>query len=317
MKILKRTIILFSLLIFLFSTSVFSAQSVILKSGKTLKGTVTGQNEKGLTIKLTDGTTTTIEKSKILKVVYKDISADEEKKIRAEEEKKLAAKEEADRKKREEAERKKQEAEAKKQAEEEAKRLAEEKKKEDDRKKEIASRPQVDKGDRDRWDIVWRSAVLPSWGMFHADRDTIGYVYSGLFWGTLIYSFQLRSQATNAKAAYDEATLFYQVGRPDPTSFVTSTGVDTTGFLVTDTIFSQYVSDSKSQFRAKTNQYNASLGVVGLIYIVQLVHSYYVGVDWEEGNGLASGGGFDMNSFWEANGVGIELRSQFGYSWRF
>ncbi|MCC5813447.1 MAG: hypothetical protein JJT78_01710 [Leptospira sp.] len=304
---MRLSIILLTLFM---ASSVFSAQSVILKSGKTIKGQVIGQNESGLTVKQTDGTTTTIPKKQILKVVYKDVTADEEKKIRAEEEKKLAVKEAAEKKKREEAEKKKQ-------AEEEAKRLAEEKKREKEKKDTSTADESIAIGDRSRWDIVWRSAVLPSWGMFHAERNVTGSIYSGLFWGTLLYSFQLRNEATSAKSGYDQATLLYQATRPDLSSFIGPGGIDSTGFLIQDQVFSQYVGDAKSQFKAKTNQYNGALGLSALLYIIQLSHSYFVGVDWEEGLGDSARGGFDMNSFWESNGVGMELRSQFGYTWKF
>lgn len=87
-----KKIILFSFLI-LFSFPLLAVNTVILKNGKTIKGKVTDQNEKGLTVQTSEGTQT-FPKSQILKVVYKDVSAEEADKIRLAEEKKLREKEE-------------------------------------------------------------------------------------------------------------------------------------------------------------------------------------------------------------------------------
>lgn len=86
----KKTIsILSSILILLClnPNDIYSDQSVLLKTGRTIKGTILDQTEKILTIKLENGTTESIDKSTILKVVYIELTPDEERKIRFNEEK--------------------------------------------------------------------------------------------------------------------------------------------------------------------------------------------------------------------------------------
>lgn len=299
-------------------------QSVILKSGKTIKGQVVSQNVKELTVKQTDGTTKTVPKSQILKVVYKDVSEEEAKKIRLEEERKLRAKEEAARRKREEEIRRKQEEETKrlaaekKEKEEEARLERERLEKEQEESSSQDTENIAYDSERSRWDIVWRSSVLPGWGFYHADHTITASVYGGLFWGGLMYAVNLRGQVNSQKAAYDQASLFYQFGRPNPANFATQQGVNATGFLVQDTLLSEYVSSSKKDFRGATNQYNGALGFTALVYLIQLTHSYFVGVDWEENPSLSgSESGFLLESNWEASGIQWELRSEFGYIWKF
>lgn len=78
--------ILFLSLLILLSFPLLAVNTVILKNGKTLKGKVTDQNERGLTVQTTEGAQT-ITKSQILKVIYKDVSDQEAEKIRIAEEK--------------------------------------------------------------------------------------------------------------------------------------------------------------------------------------------------------------------------------------
>jgi hypothetical protein len=331
----KKTILYFlTIFLLILPSATFAAHSVILKSGKTIKGLVTGQNEKGLTIKLPDGTSQTIEKSRILKVVYKDVSEEEEKKIRLEEEKKLAEKT----RKEEELKKKKEEEEAKKLAAEEEKRLKEEEKKrlaeEEARKKaeqealnkeeqnrlawERAKIRSEKEGTRSVWDVMWRSALVPGWGLWYADRPISGSIYGGLFYSSLLYAVSLRGQVNSAKSAYDNNSLFYQVARPDPANFLTATGFNAGGYFVTDNIFKDFVGNSRDNYRAKVNQYNGALGVVALVYIVQLTHSFIAGSDWvvEEFYSPVADG-IQMESRWEATGVSWEMRSDVNYTWRF
>lgn len=341
MKSFLYNIILILIIVTLSPIGLSAAHSVILKTGTTIKGNVVGQNEKGLTIKGLDGTTQTIPKDKILKVVYKDVSADEEKKIRIEEERKIQAKkakEDAERQKKEEAEAKrlaekqqkedeakriKEEAEAKKLAEEERNKIS----KEDRAAAERAERIRIaherarTEGTRSAFSIVWRSAILPSWGLYHADRPISATIYTGLFWAPLLYAVRLKSEASSAKANYDTASAFYQVARPDPVNYLTPAGLDISGFYLLDTYTKDYVSSTKKVYKAKTAQYHGALGTAALVYIIQLTHSYFAGSNWVLEEFLEPDSvvqkGFEMDSRWEATGVSWELRSDIQYSWRF
>lgn len=266
------------ILIILIATPIYSEQTVILKKGGSIKGQITAQNEKGITIRKSDGSVETIEKSRILKVVYKDVTADEEKRIREEEERKLKAQEEAQRKKEELEEQKRLQEEAKKREEEERK-AKEAYSNLLDRKEKARQKARLE-GTRSEWDLVWRSAVLPSWGLFHGERTIAGSIYTGLFWGTLLFTYQTRNKALSAKADYDNSVLLYQVARPNPINFITASGVNITGYFTQDFILSNRVESSKNNYRRSINQYNASVGVLGLIYIIQIIHTYVSASEW-------------------------------------
>ncbi len=72
------------------------ANSVLLKSGETIKGNITSQDAGNIVVQESNGNSGTISKKKILKVVYKDVSEEALKEIRKEEERKLALKSEKD-----------------------------------------------------------------------------------------------------------------------------------------------------------------------------------------------------------------------------
>ncbi|WCL50537.1 LA_0442/LA_0875 N-terminal domain-containing protein [Leptospira sp. GIMC2001] len=306
----------FILLLTLIPVQLFAAHSVILKNGKTVKGLVVGQNENGLTVKLADGSTQNIAKTNILKVVYKDVSENEEKQIRVAEEKKLREKElkeEAARKKKEEEEAKKLAIEEKKRQEEQDK-LDKEKAKTD----ALAKDRVKSEGTRSKWSIVWRSAVLPSWGLYHAKRPVAGTIYTGLFYTSILFAMTARSKALDAKSEYDTATLIYQATRPSADQL--GANPDIGAYFIQDTFSSTYVNETKDKFKASVNQSNAAVGVVGLIYFIQLAHSYFAGVTWVEEEFMTHKplkSGWELNSTWEQTGLAREHRTDINYTWRF
>jgi len=302
---------------FLIVIELSALNSIILKLGKTIKGTVVNQNEKGLTVKLQDGSTQTIEKYKILKVVYKDVSAEEENKIRYAEEKKIAD----NKRKEDEIKRKKEEQEAKKQAEiDEKNRIATEKENESKKSREEELREKARReGTRSVTDVLWRSAVLPGWGFFHADRKVTGAVYSGLFTSSLLYALAIRGKVNTAKAEYEEASLFYQVGRPDPINFLTADGFNFGTYYLVDSYSTDYVKGKKNEFKSMSNKYNGALGLALIVYITQLTHTYFMGQDWVEEEFLTNGrSGLNIEYKWKSAGQNtFEFRSDMGYTWKF
>jgi hypothetical protein len=323
---MKQFISLLTIFFFLllFPIEVFASHSIILKSGQTIKGTVINQNEKGLTVKLGNGSSQTIEKNKILKVVYKDISEEEETKIRIEEDKKVAEKnriEEEKRKKLQESDDKKQAIQNEKnRIEDEKKKLADDKLKEEKFKKESELREKARReGSRKLSSVMWRSAILPGWGLFHANRPVAGTIYSSLFAGTVLYALTANSKVKSAKSKYEQDSLFYQVLRPDPINYLNSGGIDYGSYYVVDKVFSDNVAKSKNEFKSKANMYNGALGAAVLVYFIQLTHSYIAGKNWVEEEFLTQGkqSGFDLESRWETAGVSWEFRTDMGYTWRF
>ncbi|TGL88539.1 hypothetical protein EHQ68_07810 [Leptospira congkakensis] len=317
---MKKT--LFLSLLILLSFPLLAVNTVILKNGKTLKGKVTDQNERGLTVQTPEGPQT-ISKSQILKVVYKDVSEQEAEKIRIAEEKKLKAKEEKEKAKLEK-ERLLAEAKEQKRLEEEAKlaeqtRLLEEKTKETEAEKEaraeaewLATRklgpsPAVSQCGG-RLAILWRSAILPGWGQLCGGYYVSAGTFSTLFLGTLLYSLgPLRTEEKNAQSHYDKMVLLNQIGGPGtrfnaqnislPSEFIG-------GYLETS-ITEDLIAKSKNNAKEANTKHLAGLGTAGIIYITNLVHAYMIGRDrYPDRPSVTTGGkqireGLDWDTSWD------------------
>lgn len=315
----KIALILFLLTL---TSSLFPINTVILKNGKTIKGKVVDQNEKGLTVQTSEGNQT-ITKAQILKVIYKDLSDQEAEKIRIAEEKKLREKEEKEKAKLEK-ERLLAEAKEQKRLEEEAKlaekqRLEEEKLKETQLEKDakaeadwLATRqlgpsPAATKCGG-RLALVWRSAVLPGWGQYCGGQTTSAGVFGSLFLGTLLYSLgPLRTEERNAKSNYDTMVLLNQIGGPNTRLNAQNISVPIEfvfGFIETS-ITEDLIQKSKNEAKEANTKYLAGLGTAGIIYITNVIHAYMIGRDqYPEKPVVQSGGkqfkeGWDFESSWD------------------
>ncbi|XDD45594.1 cell envelope integrity protein TolA [Leptospira sp. WS39.C2] len=307
---------LFYAFILIFVFPIFAINTVILKNGKTIKGKVTDQNEKGLSVQTNEGSQT-IPKSQILKVIYKDVSEQEAEKIRIAEEKKIKDKEEKEKAKLEK-ERLIAEAKEQKRLEEENKlaekqRLEEEKNKESQADKEakaeaewLATRqlgpsPAATQCGG-RLAIIWRSAVLPGWGQYCGGQTTSAGTFSILFFGTLLYSLgPLRTEDKNAKSHYDTMVLLNQVGGPGtrfnaqnislPSEFIA-------GFVETS-ITEDFIVKSKNEAKEANIKYLAGLGTASIIYFSNLFHAYMIGKDRYPDRPIVQMGGKQIKEGWD------------------
>ncbi|WP_406600491.1 LA_0442/LA_0875 N-terminal domain-containing protein [Leptospira sanjuanensis] len=272
-----RSILIFSLF---FSMPLWSAQTILLKDGTSLKGEVTGQNEKAITVRTADGGVRTISKRSILKVIYKEVNEDEAKRIRQEEETKI---------------REAKSAEEKKRIEEEA---------------VVINPPVKTSGTRSRWSLVWRSAVLPGWGHYKAERKKTAIVYGALFWTGAVATGLAAKQIESKKAAYDEASLYGQAS----------------GNL----LFGEaYVGDKRAAYKKSIQDYQSVAAGTALIYLIQLTHAYFTGVEWEKEeiavtpDGLIRTKGLQLDSMREVNPLNAGSGNAFGwraearYNWFF
>jgi len=320
------------LLFFLFITTpiaLFAVNTVILKNGTNIKGLVSGQNDRGLTVKLANGTTQEIPKSQILKVIYKDLSEQEAQKVRVEEEKKLKAKEEAERKKAEAAEKLAKAQEEKRLAEEakKAEALAKQNESKDKTLKEKLAREEADKTKSDadwlvyreankgpsdatktcgsRMGILWRSAIIPGWGQWCGGYKISAGVIAASLAGATYYSQGVaKHDYLQSKQSYDNIVLFNQLAGPltrlTP-EFIFSTS-DLTSIFVENIFYNNIVADSKKSSQAANARYLGSLGGIGLIYISNLIHAYWIGREqYPERPSVSMGGkeikeGFDFET---------------------
>lgn len=256
-------------MILLCVTPVFSAQSILLKNGKVLKGSVIDQNESSITVRFSNGKTETLQKRSVLKVIYKDVSQREAEKIRKQE----LAKERAELQRKREAEQRekaRKEEEAKKQAEE--KRLAAE--------KERQSREQnqsIPENNVDGLQVLWRDAVLPGYGQWYAgyriqDWGWTHYIAPGLFWVSVLAGVEANNEYQTAKHSYQSKTkqtiALQEIG----------SAMNGGGIGLTEVLFLKSQRDTSfHKYKTASNSYNATLGAVGLMYVTQLAIGYFWG----------------------------------------
>lgn len=164
-----RFTIFFLLAMVLTPGLLFADQTILLRKGGKVIGNVVGQNEKTIVVQTESGKQN-INKRDILKIIYKDITREEENRIRKEEEKKV----------------------------QENPQVVEE-------PIQIIQPPNSTGPSRSRWSAVWRSAILPGWGQWYTDNKLEAKITGGAFLVSLGYAGYSRSEAESAKSKYDDA----------------------------------------------------------------------------------------------------------------
>ncbi|WP_061235029.1 LA_0442/LA_0875 N-terminal domain-containing protein [Leptospira weilii] len=275
----NKTVFQFRLIVILFmlpSFSLWSAETILLKDGASIKGKVTGQNEKIITIRMENGSVQTLSKNGVLKVIYKDVSEEEAKRIRKEEEAKIR----------------------------ESKSTGDKKK---IKKDTILSKSEIRNfRTRSRWDLIWRSAVLPGWGHYKINHKKIGIFYGALFWGGIVLTVLSTEEIERKKSEYKDAALIGQISE---------------NLLIREAI----LNGKRSEYKKSVDEYeNIVIGTV-LIYFIQLTHSYFTGVNWEKEKIVAPGGailpkGIQLDSMRETNFLNSKMtdwRAEVRYNWFF
>lgn len=262
---------LFAILFLTVSMSLF-AENILLKKGGTIQGKVVEQDQNKLKVKKPDGSIVTVQKSEILKVVYKDTltAAEEEKLRKAEEEKERVKreKEEAARLKKEAEDAKKAEKElatqkAKDDAEAEKKRLEAEKLAESERKNLTAL------------GATWRSAVLPGWGQWKQGRKIQAIVYPSLVALGLFFTYDKHRMYLNAKRDYNNLENPYS-----ETGLIRTAigGQNTQAFTPEQAVISSQLGPFKGQRESVERHYREMqyIGVATLlVYAWNVFDAYY------------------------------------------
>lgn len=170
----------------LLCASALQADTIYLKNGDTIHGSIIAQDQNSVKLKTSTGERT-YSKAVIRRISYDDKTADDNAdKERAEREKQI--KSEELRKEREELERRTKEIEEreKKAKAEEAKRI------------ETASRAGRSS--------IWRSLVFPGWGQHYRGDKTRGYIFMGGAAFTGLMLFKTRKQYIKARNEYNDAS---------------------------------------------------------------------------------------------------------------
>ena len=119
-------------------------------------------------------------------------------------------------------------------------------------------------------DIIRRNAVLPGWGFFHVDRPGLGAVYAAAFAGITLFAYTEHVAALGARKDYKRELYALEgaslaAARQFPS-------------LQPHDIFLPLLASSSgySRWETQTARYNASLQLLGLLYLAQLAHSYFI-----------------------------------------
>lgn len=319
----------------------FAENTVILKNGTNLKGKVVKQDGQNLTVRLLDGTTQTIVKTQILKVIYKDLSEKEAEKIRIAEEKKLKAKEEAERLKKERAEKIAAEAEKKRLAEEEKKALALAKIEELKEKERLAKLQKEQKNNQQteeewlvyrennkvkseatvacgsRLGLIWRSAIIPGWGQWCGGyRISAGFFFASIAGAAYYAQGPLKTKVYNDKENYEMISLINQYNGPSTRlspEFISNT-TELTTLLLENSIITDLVGKAKDDSKLSNGIYHGSLGAIGILYLSNVIHAYWIGREEYPERPIAINGkeyrpGFDWEAGMDTNHNQYFLRS--------
>ena len=264
------------------------ADILFLRNGRTIIGKIVGQTRTTVRVRTNRGTQT-ITKKRIRRVSYN--KAEERALIRSREQARKRREAAALARKKAAEERRRREAEARRKAEEERrrreaaaaalkKRKAEEariaalkRKQEEERKRKEAAQKKAAQKKANQpktgltaTDRLWRSAVLPGWGMLAADRTAMGYTYMGITLGTFLYAFTSRSAAVAARA--DNYSTVEGIAA------ASTTLTSTSDRLAANAAVS---SGSTAAYRSSVETANTAFLLFALAYAAQLTHSYFLG----------------------------------------
>ncbi|MCE9599103.1 MAG: hypothetical protein K8S54_14165 [Spirochaetia bacterium] len=260
MRIFIPGYICVSVLFFILPASSLLADAVLLRNGSRLEGQILGQDRTHVRFHVKNGKIMLIQKSDVQRLQYAEIQMEPEPK---EESKKSDAEERADETKKleiEEQQRAEKQKEEQRLAEIEAKRKQEEARK----AAELAEKERIRKS-RSQWSPVWRSALLPGWGMQFVGKTKEAKIYGSIFAVTFANAYWMRTQALESKRTYEQASLFSKAALAAPNGLPLVYFVD---------------ANSNKRFRRSVERYNLSFEIMSIVYLVQLTHAFAAGREY-------------------------------------
>ncbi len=161
---------------------ILQADTVYMRNGQVLTGTIRGQDIKSITIELDSGETQTIQKSHIRRIVHGETQEQKDAARKRQEEMEAL-------KLKEEEQKRVEEEKAEELRKAEADRKAAEEKKEEERR-QIALEQE-----RKKREAAWRS-VIPGWGQFHLDENVrgAGFASTSIALAVIVWSEGLRER---------------------------------------------------------------------------------------------------------------------------
>jgi len=122
-----------------------------------------------------------------------------------------------------------------------------------------------------RFDIMWRSALLPGWGQLHADQPVAGIASAGLFGAGLILTLHIRNQAVTAKSNYDQSGILF-LGSVAAAG-ATGANVPPEAGLAAYYLFGER---SFAGYNERVEEANMALLFTGLVYLGQLTYAWFI-----------------------------------------
>ncbi|PJZ49755.1 hypothetical protein [Leptospira saintgironsiae] len=144
---------------------------------------------------------------------------------------------------------------------------------------------QVPSSGRSRWDIIWRSAVIPGWGLLHAGETKKGiFALStfAIFVGLEIQGHQVLEHRKEKYEQSKDVLDVYLLGfreNADPVTLVTLQGQKEI----------QHLEYENAAYKSQVK-----LGLLVLKYVVQLGFANFYGIKWEKGE-IGQGLRFDVD----------------------
>jgi hypothetical protein len=279
-------------------------QTLILKNGKNVKGTITHQDGETVDFKYEDGSVEHFKRSAILKIVFKDIEKEEADRIRKEEEKKLKEKEEAkakedkkksederlakeakdqeEKKKREEALANQSKLEAEKKQKSEQEQLLKKQKEEEENARLLA-------GTVYRSSIVWRSFLFPGWGQKYVAnlrKEDSKFIYysAGLFLAGLYQENQVSSASKLVSDLDTTANLIPFALRAVSVDPLASNNLDSILFFANSSFYDSSIQKLEQEVQIR----NTIWSIFGGLWAYGLYQSFQIPLEKQNSNQSSS-----------------------------
>ncbi|MBM9578040.1 hypothetical protein JWG45_12860 [Leptospira sp. 201903070] len=319
MQFLKKLFLILGLL-FLLPLTLFS-ETVLLHEGGSFRGKVVTQNQKSITLQTKEGKRV-VAKREILKVIYKDISEEEEERIRDAEIKRLE----------DEKLSKQRNLDLKKQQEEEE-RLRKERETAEKNQKPLPP-PPPKKPEVSKAGALGRSAILPGWGQWASGRKFAAIIYPTLFLAAGYAVYENNRKYLVARKDYEsygnpystEAIALSALGVPNPT--LPPVIMDPFALYVYNESSGNLYQSKKDAVDKAYKNLQASLGVLAGIYLINLADAFIFGGAVSSSVGISDGSSkglmFDFNPMASSgttmggtSSTSWESKYTFGYRYNF
>ncbi|EQA45130.1 hypothetical protein LEP1GSC050_3651 [Leptospira broomii serovar Hurstbridge str. 5399] len=169
-----------------------------------------------------------------------------------------------------------------------------------------------------RWNYPLSSAVVPGWGLWKADKKWQGVATFAAVIGLAYYSTKTNGEFHSAKAAYQNKVYEYLViSQNDPSLNPPS------ATLIRVLVGSAYSGGAFKHYQSASTLSNDALLAFGVVYGLQILYSYYLGVQKEKllaGDPNPEGIRFSVSPSYRTfapGGNALGWNTELAYSWKF